>query len=48
MNKGINSMDPKSKKRISHRTTFYSIFNISSCYCKPELQNDLPEITKIK
>ena len=28
-------------------TTFYSLFNMSSCR-KPEIQNDLPKITKIK
>ena len=39
MKKGIPIMNPK--KRICHRTTFYSIFNMSSCR-KPEMQNDLP------
>ena len=40
----------KSKKAITsicHRTTFYSIFNMSS-YRTPEIQNDLPEVTQIK
>jgi len=37
----------KAKKRICHRTTFHSIFNMSSCR-KPEIQNDLAKITKIK
>jgi len=37
----------KQKKYICHCTTFYSIFNIGS-YRKPEIQNDLPKITKIK
>ena len=37
----------KSKKSICHRTTFYSIFNMSSCR-KPEIHNDLPKIIKIK
>ena len=37
----------KSKNNIYHRNTFCSIFNMSSCR-KPELQNDLPKITKIK
>jgi len=41
-------MNPnKQNKSIRHRTTFYSIFKISSCR-KPEIQNDLPKITKIK
>ena len=35
------------KKYICHRTTFYSIFNMSSCR-KPKIQKDLPKITKIK
>ena len=34
-------------KSICHRTTFYSIFNMCSCR-KPEIQNDLPNITKLK
>jgi len=37
----------KAKKDKCHNTTFYSIFNMSSCR-KPEIQNDLPKITKIK
>ena len=32
---------------LCHRTTFYSIFNMSSCR-KPEIHSDLPKITKIK
>ena len=32
---------------ICHRTTFVSILNMSSCRM-PEIQNDLPKITKIK
>ena len=35
----------KAKTSICHRTTFYSIFNMSLCR-KPEIQNDLPKITK--
>ena len=47
MKKGINSVNLK-KAKIStcHRTTFYYIFNRLSCR-KPEIQNDLPKITKI-
>ena len=37
----------KSKKCICHRTSFYSIFDMSSCR-KPEIQNDLPKLIKIK
>ena len=37
----------KAKKSTCHRTTFYSIFNMSSCR-KLEIQNDLPKITQIK
>ena len=37
----------KANKSICHRTTFYSIFNMSSCR-KPEIQNDLPKVSKIK
>ena len=37
----------KSKNKACHRTTFYSIFNMSS-FRKPEIHNDLPKITKIK
>jgi len=47
MKKGIHIMNPKKQKCICHRTTFYAIFNMSSCR-KPEIQNDLPKITKIK
>jgi len=32
----------KAKTSICHRTTFYSIFNMSLCR-KPEIQNDLPK-----
>ena len=32
---------------LCHRTTFYSIFNMSSCR-KPEINTNLPKITKIK
>ena len=35
------------KISICHRTTFYSVFNMSSCR-KLEIQNDLPQITQIK
>jgi len=35
------------QKKRCHRTTFYSIINMGSCR-KPEIQNDLPKITKIK
>ena len=38
---------PKRKTNICHRTTFYSIFNMSS-YRNPKLLNGLPKITKIK
>ena len=48
MKKGIHIMNQnKEKKKYCHLTTFYSIFNMSSCR-KPEIQNDLPKITKIK
>ena len=40
MKKGIHI------KSICHRTTFYFIFNMSSCR-KPEIQNALPKITKL-
>jgi len=33
-------------KGICHRTTFYSIFKMSSCR-KPKIQNILPKITNI-
>ena len=39
-------MNPKKQNiRICHRTTFYSIFNMSSCR-KPEIQNGLPKSLK--
>ena len=38
MKKGIHIM---SKNGICHRTTYYSIFNMSACR-KPEKHNDLP------
>ena len=49
MNKGIHIMNNKKgkTKSICHRTTFYSIFNMSS-FRKPEIQNGLPKIIKIK
>ena len=48
MKKGISIMNPqKANKRTFHRNSFYSIFNMSSCR-KPEIQNDLPKLTKIK
>jgi len=47
MKKGLTYYESKKAKSICHRTTFYSIFNMSSCR-KPEIQNDLPKITKIK
>ena len=48
MKKGIHIMNSKkSKKSICHRTSFYSIFDMSSCK-KPEIQNDLHKITKLK
>jgi len=37
----------QAKQSICHRTTVCSIFNMSSCR-KPEIQNDLRKITKIK
>jgi len=43
MKKGIHIMNPS----ICHRTTLYSIFNMSSCR-KPAIQNDLHKLTKIK
>ena len=36
MKKGIHIVNLKQQKGICHRTTFYSIFNMSSCR-KPEL-----------
>jgi len=47
MKKGIHIANPKTQKSVSHRTTFNSIFNMSSCR-KSEVQNDLPTITEIK
>ena len=37
----------KSINSIYHRTNFNSIIDIRS-YRKPEIQNDLPKITKVK
>ena len=37
----------KAKKGKCHRTTFYSIFNMSSCR-KSAMQNGLPKITQIE
>ena len=45
MKKGIHIVNLK--KSICHRTTFYVVFNMSSCR-KPEIQNGFPKITKIK
>ena len=46
--KGVHRTNfEKAKKGTYHRTTFYSIFNMSSCR-KPEIQNDLPKINQIK
>jgi len=42
MRKGIHSVNLKKQMKIC-----YSIFNMSSCR-KPEIQNDLPKITKVK
>jgi len=39
-------MNQKSKTSIYHRTSFYSIFDMSSCR-KPKIQNVLPKISKI-
>jgi len=47
MKKGLHIMTPKAYTSICHRTTFYSKFNMSSRR-KPEIQNELPKITKIK
>ena len=47
MKKGLQIVNLKKQKSICHRTTVHSIFNMSSCI-KPEIQNDLPKITKIK
>ena len=35
------------KKQKKHMSPYYFLFNMSS-YRKPEIQNDLPKITKIK
>jgi len=44
MKKGIHICClSKKQKRKWHRTTFYSILNMSSCR-KAEIQNDLPKI----
>jgi len=41
-------MNPKKQKQsLCHRTTCYSIFNMSLCR-KPELPNDLPKINEVK
>ena len=42
-------MNPKKQKKVYVYTVllFYSIFNMIPCI-KPEIQNDLPEITKMK
>ena len=42
-----NDESKKCNNSICHRTTLYSIFDMSSCR-KPEIQNDLPKITKVK
>ena len=47
MKKGIYIMNPIKQNKDMPPTTFYSIFNMSSCR-KTEIQNDLPKITKIK
>jgi len=48
MKKGIHIVYlKKQNKSICHHTTFYSIFNMSSCR-KLEIQNYLPKITQIK
>jgi len=39
--------DKKAKISICHPTTFYSVFNMSSCRML-EIQNYLPKITQIK
>ena len=38
-------MNPKKQKSICHRTSLYSIFDMSSCR-KPEIQNVLPKSPK--
>ena len=45
MKKGIHIVNLKSKMKICHLTTFYSIFIMCSCR-KPEIQQDLPKLTK--
>jgi len=47
MKKGTHLINPKKQKCLCHRTTFYSIFILSS-YRKPDIQNDLLKLTKIK
>ena len=47
MKKGTHLINPKKQKCLCHRTTFYSIFIMSS-YRKPDIQNDLLKLTKIK
>jgi len=43
----ICSYESKKGKKGMFQYYFYSIFNLSSC-TKPEIQNELPKITKIK
>ena len=45
--KGVHLTNFKKNCSICYRTSFYSIFDMSSCI-KPEIQKDLPKITKIK
>ena len=40
-------MNLKQQKKYMSQYYFYSIFNMSSCR-KPEIQNDLPKINKMK
>ena len=47
MRKGIHIVKSKKQKVQCHSTNFNSIFDMSS-YRKPEIQKDLPEITKVK
>ena len=48
MKKGTHIVNLKKQETsICHRTIFYSIFNMSS-YRKPEIQNPLTKITKVK
>jgi len=47
MEKGTHIVNLKEEeKKYMSRYYFYSIFNMSSCRM-PEIQNDLPKITKI-